>query len=60
MLTPEEIQAAVLALWDREGGWIPGCAREQLADALGLPAEKVRTSQQLRRDGVEPGYLEIQ
>lgn len=58
-MTADEVRAAVIDLWDREGGWIPGCARESLAAALGVPAEQVRTSQQLRADGVGPGYVAI-
>jgi hypothetical protein len=40
----------VLALWDRERGWIPGAAREALAEALGIDPALVRTSQQIARD----------
>lgn len=39
----------VIDLWDREGGWIPGAARARLAEALGVPEERVRTAQQLRQ-----------
>jgi hypothetical protein len=41
----------VIALWESENGWIPGAARVQLAEALGVPAERIRTAQQIQRSG---------
>ena len=58
-MTPDEIIERVIALWDREGGWIPGCSGRQLAVALGVPEHRVRTAQQLKADGVAPGFLEV-
>lgn len=55
----EAVVSRVIALWDQEGGWIPGASRERLAEALGVPVERVRTSQQLGRAGVVPGYIAV-
>jgi hypothetical protein len=49
---PAELAQRVINLWDRCGGWIPGGAREELAEALGVAPSAVRTPQQIRRDAV--------
>lgn len=40
--------AAVIALWESLQGWIPGGARAELAAALGVPVERLRTAQQIQ------------
>ena len=32
--TAEDVRNAVVELWNREGGWIPGAAYQRLAEAL--------------------------
>lgn len=54
-----EVVERVLALWDRERGWIPGAAREELAEALGIDPALVRTSQQIRRDRLEANIAPV-
>jgi len=51
--------AAVIALWNEEGGWIPGAARERLAEALGVPVEQLPTAQEIIRKQARVKYLGI-
>lgn len=53
----DDVVERVIALWDREGGWIPGGSREQLAEALGVDPRRVRTAQQLKAAGVRTNFV---
>jgi len=40
-MTPDEIIERVIALWNAEGGWLPGCSYKRLAEALGVDESKL-------------------
>jgi hypothetical protein len=44
----------VLALWNRGGGWIPGAAHAELAEALGIDGSETLKARQSRQPYTEP------
>jgi len=41
-MTAEEIRDNVLKLWDGNNGWIPGADYKRLAEAIGVPADRLK------------------
>lgn len=41
-MTAEEIRDNVLQLWDWNNGWIPGADYARLAEAIGVPPERLK------------------